>query len=71
MFTINTFRGKYRFLSNFYYAEVNYEGIRYPTVEHAYQAAKTLSTDIRLKISKTDTPGAAKHLGRKGLLRPN
>jgi len=47
MFTINTFRGKYRFLSNFYYAEVNYEGIRYPTVEHAYQAAKTLSTDIR------------------------
>lgn len=38
---INTFNGDYRFLSNFYPAEVLFEGITWPSVEHAFQAAKT------------------------------
>lgn len=39
---IRGFFGKYRFLSNFYACPngIWYEGLKYPTVEHAYQAAK-------------------------------
>ena len=37
---IRIFRGKHYFLSNFYTAEVEYEGVIYRTLEHAYQAAK-------------------------------
>ena len=38
---INSFVGPCRFLSNFYPSEITYEGITYPTVEHAFQASKT------------------------------
>src|SRR6185369_8674281 len=41
------FQGDNRFLSNFFPAEVIYEGITYPTAEHAYQAAKTLDPEQR------------------------
>lgn len=34
------FFGMFRFLSNFFPAKVHYEGLDYPSVEHAYQAAK-------------------------------
>ena len=37
------FQGEYAFLSNFYPALVLSGGIVYPTLEHAYQAEKTLS----------------------------
>lgn len=39
---INHFSGKYRVLSNFYPSKIVYEGRVYPTVENAYQAAKTM-----------------------------
>lgn len=39
---INSFKGNYAFLSNFYPCEVELDGITYPSVENAYQAAKTL-----------------------------
>src|SRR5207247_1025063 len=35
---IDSFSGPYRFLSNFWPAEVEFEGIAYPSVEHAYQS---------------------------------
>lgn len=38
---IDRFSGEYRFLSNFYLAEVELDGEVYPTVEHAFQAAKS------------------------------
>ena len=66
---IDRFMGKYRFLSNFYPSPIRYEGINYPTVEHAYQAAKSLSNDIRKRISEQDTPGQAKRQGNTELLR--
>lgn len=66
---IDKFDGKYEFLSNFYNSEIFYEGITYPTVEHAFQAAKTLNQDERIAISKLDTPGKAKRAGRKCNLR--
>ena len=47
---INEFQGKYRFLSNFYPCDIVYEGIQYPSTEHAYQAAKTLDTERGIKM---------------------
>jgi ribA/ribD-fused uncharacterized protein len=63
--TIDRFTGEYRFLSNFWYAEVWHDGISYPTVEHAFQAAKTLNFGKRKDISLLDSPGKAKSAGRK------
>lgn len=37
---INKFTGKYRFLSNFYEVPIIVDGIKYRSVEHAFQAAK-------------------------------
>ncbi len=61
---INSFRGNYAFLSNFHYVEVTYEGDKYKTTEHAYQAAKTLDLLVRKEIQKAKTPGDAKRLGQ-------
>jgi len=66
---IDSFKGEYRFLSNFWPAVVVFEGITYPTTEHAYQAAKTLDQDDRLIISLMATPGQAKRAGRKIVIR--
>lgn len=62
---ITFFRGENYFLSNFFPCTVTYEGITYPTSEHAYQAMKTLKQSIREEISKLGTPGEAKRVGRK------
>ena len=68
---INKFDGEYAFLSNFADSCIEFEGITYPTVEHAFQAAKTLDEDERLYISSLPTPGAAKKQGRRVSLRPD
>jgi hypothetical protein len=60
---IDSFQGEYRFLSNFWPAEVVFEGITYPDVEHAYQSAKTLDMDERRRIAAIPSPGDAKHAG--------
>ena len=55
------FRGEYTFLSNFYSSPIRWEGRCWPTVEHAYQAAKNMRyADL---ILECETPGAAKRLG--------
>ena len=54
----------YDFLSNFYPSTVSFEGMLYPTVEHAYQAAKTIDPKIREIIRKANGPGEAKKLGQ-------
>ncbi len=61
---IGEFTGPYRFLSNFSPAQIELEGITYPTVEHAYQAAKTLDRGERLRIAALPTPAEAKRAGR-------
>ena len=68
---INRFDGEYSFLSNFHPSPLTYEGINYPTVEHAFQAAKTLDKTERLRISKLPTPGQAKRAGQKVDLQDN
>lgn len=66
---INKFQGKYYFLSNFSQSTIVYEGITYPTVEHAFQAAKSTSDKVRQEIAAAPTPNRAKHLGRCVQLR--
>ncbi|MGH7178930.1 MAG: NADAR family protein [Tepidisphaeraceae bacterium] len=61
---IEYFSGKYRFLSNFWPATVVFEGMTYPTVEHAYQAAKTSDREERKRIAAMATPEEAKRFGR-------
>nr|WP_158812431.1 NADAR family protein [Methylocapsa sp. S129] len=43
--------------------------MRYRSVEHAYQAAKTLDPTERLKIQLAETPSRAKELGRSLTMR--
>lgn len=66
---ITRFRGKYNFLSNFHPVKIEYDGIIYPSVEHAYQAMKTTDEDLRIKISKLETPTEAKQMGKKVKIR--
>jgi len=47
---IDDFRGPYRWLSNFEPSPVEFDGVIYPTVEHAYQAAKNESPLYRKHI---------------------
>jgi ribA/ribD-fused uncharacterized protein len=66
--SIRQFHGSYAFLSNFHPCDIEFEGLVYPTVEHAFQAAKVLDTTVRLKFLKL-TPAGAKSLGRRVALR--
>ena len=68
---INEFRGKYRFLSNFWPCQVTFEEEVYPSVEHAYQAAKCFWFQDRKHILNCKTPGEAKKLGRRVATRLN
>lgn len=66
---IEEFSGDFRFLSNFSPSEVEFDGHSYKSVEHAYQAAKTLDEDIRKSIREAETAGKAKKIGKKVPLR--
>jgi ribA/ribD-fused uncharacterized protein len=68
---IDSFQGQYRFLSNFWPATVEFEGMTYPSVEHAYQSAKTLDMAQRRRIAALPTPAQAKHAGEAMPLRPD
>ena len=54
-----------------YAGDVTYklEGVGYPTVEHAFQAAKTVDEDERKTIREASSPSKAKRLGRAVKLR--
>lgn len=71
MTEINSFRDEYAFLSNFYTAEVKLDGSDYPTVEHAFQAAKTDCDAERYAIRIAKTANEAKKLGQDVALRRN
>jgi ribA/ribD-fused uncharacterized protein len=77
---IKSFTGKYSFLSNFYPSEIEYQGIKYPTVEHYYVAMKIDNDqkingkkynllDARKYISSIKSPGEVKKLGKKLKIR--
>lgn len=66
---IDRFVDKYRFLSNFYHFPFIYDDELWETVEHAFQAHKSLDEDIREEIRNCDTPTQAKYLGKNVELR--
>lgn len=68
---IDRFTDRYRFLSNFYPAVVTLGDDEYPSVEHAYQAAKTLDLSKRRMIRLAFDARTAKVLARGLLLRPD
>lgn len=59
---IKRFSGEYAWASNFAKCNIVYEGVTYPSVEHAYVAAKTLDADQRLTVLSM-TAGQAKKAG--------
>lgn len=76
---IDSFTGRYYWLSNFYHSPVTMFGEIYPTVEHAFQAAKCPAGKehdaVRALIRGAHdlqgrpSPGHAKKLGRRVKLR--
>ena len=65
---IDSFNGEHRFLSNFYLCEVEYQGVKYPSAEHAFQAAKCWDV-LKRDQFLVGSPGQAKRLGRRVRLR--
>lgn len=62
----NVDRDEYGWLSNFAPSPVtDLHGVVWPTVEHAFQAAKCDAEEDRIRIFKAGTPLLAKRLGRK------
>jgi len=68
---IGPFKEKYAFLSNFFKCCVVYEGVLYGSSEAAYQAAKTLDPQERIKIASLRSPGEAKKAGQILNCRPD
>lgn len=61
---VSEFRGDHEFLSNFYPSILIVSGESYPSVEHAFQAAKTDDLALKESIREASTAGEAKKLGR-------
>lgn len=68
---ITRFRGEYRWLSNFHLGSIWYRDHAYPSVEHAYQAAKAVTESERQMIAHAASPGEAKLLGGTTPKRPD
>ncbi|CAB4194493.1 NADAR [uncultured Caudovirales phage] len=64
MIAITSFSGQYRWLSNFYPCLVLFEGHLYPSVEHAYQAAKAHPSQRAPFRDPGVTASYAKKMGR-------
>ena len=61
---IDSFRGKYSWLSNFALVQIIAGGITFDSVEAAFQASKC-ANESDMKQFEHLTPGQAKRLGRK------
>lgn len=68
---VTQFRDEFWFLANPFPARVVYEGMQYPSTEHAFQAAKTGNLRIRGEISRMPGWREAKQRGRSLDLRPD
>lgn len=68
---ISRFVGEHFFLSNFYNCDVKFDGVVYPSAEHAFQAAKCANLKQRESILNVKTPAHAKSLGRQIHLKSN
>lgn len=77
---INSFRGRFGFLSNFYPCVIEHKGITYPSVEHYYVALKVTgiqfidgvyytAPDFRELVSRILDTGDVKKLGKRIKIR--
>jgi ribA/ribD-fused uncharacterized protein len=66
---ITHFKGEFATFSNFWPCSVEFEGAVYCSVEHAYQAAKSLDPEVREKIRSARMANEAKKLGGRVKLR--
>ncbi len=66
---IDSERGAFFFLSNFFPIEVQYDDVLYRSVEHAYQAAKSPFPEERKWVERCVTAGQAKRAGRRVTMR--
>ena len=68
---IEFFKDEWGKFSNFYPVVIYYEQLNFPSVEHAYVAAKSLDFNFRKKVSElpSDKANIAKSMGRKIKLR--
>lgn len=66
---VMAFQGEYRWLSNFWPAQVQLDGHLYPSIENAYQAAKVHPS--QRAPFRNCTPGQAKKLGRASKINAN
>lgn len=57
---INRFHGKYSWLSNFTKCKIVLNDIEYPSIEHAYQSAKSNLKSWKLFCSTTESPSVVK-----------
>ncbi len=71
MKAITTFQGEYRFLSNFWPCCIDWEGLVYPSLEHAYAASKTDDASVKKMIRSCATPGEAKEYLADHDLKPS
>lgn len=69
---IRGFRNPYRWMSNMYTpCMVTLDGVKYSSVEKAYQAAKSLDPDHRARVKHAKGPSEAKRLGRHCRVQPD
>lgn len=62
---IDRFAEEFSFLSNMYPCRIAFEGIEFPSTEHAYQWSKTTSEEEKRKILDCVEPKKTKAIARK------
>lgn len=66
---IKEFQGDYRWLSNFAPVDIEYEGVMYHSVEHAYQSAKSPLGQWKEMCREIVNPAHVKQASRKIKIR--
>jgi len=62
---IISFKDEYRWLSNFVDVDVEFEGRKYKSVEHAYQAAKSKDREWKMYCASDVSAGKVKRASRR------
>lgn len=69
---IDSFRGEYGWLSNFFTTYIDYDGFTYKNAEAAFQAQKTLDPTVRASFTRMSGAEAKRHgRSRRVDLRPD
>lgn len=69
--SITEFRAGHFFLSNTFPCQVPFEDLTYPSVDHAFWAARTLDLELRGLIHRQVFPAIARRIGRGAPARPD